>query len=313
MRQIKDYLLLSLKGMAMGAADVVPGVSGGTIAFITGIYEELLDSIKSVDKEALTLLLKFDLKGFWTKINGNFLLFLFAGIVISLLSLAKVVSHLLLTYPIQVWSFFFGLIIISAVLVLRQVKAWGAASILAGLIGIGIAYFISVASPSETPTDLWFVFITGAVAICAMILPGISGAFILLIMGKYEFIVNALSERIYLVVGVFILGCLTGILSFSRVISWVLKKHYNVAVALLAGFMIGSLNKVWPWKEVLSYRIKSSGEKVPAIDQSVLPNTYLEVTGADPLIMQAIVFALIGFLGVFFLELWGRKLQQKNA
>ncbi len=307
MRQIKDYLLLYLKGMAMGAADVVPGVSGGTIAFITGIYEELLNSIKSIDKDAIALLLKFDIKSFWSKINGNFLIALFFGIVTSLLSLAKLVAYLLVAYPIQVWSFFFGLIIISAVLVLKQVQQWSMPAVLAGLFGIGIAYFITVASPAETPTDLWFVFITGAIAICAMILPGISGAFILLIMGKYEYIVHALSERNLAVVSVFILGCLTGILSFSRLISYILKHYHNVAVALLAGFMIGSLNKVWPWKEVLTYRTNSKGEQVPALDRSILPDTYMEVSNADPLLIQALVFALIGFMGVFLMERFAAK------
>lgn len=302
MRTTKDYILLYLKGIGMGGADTVPGVSGGTVAFITGIYQELLDSISSVDTTALNLLKSGRLKDLWQHINGTFLLVLLAGVFTSILSLARLLSYLLLHYPIQLWSFFFGLVIISAVLVMKEIKKWNVLVVIACLIGIAIAYYISVAAPTETPVDSWFIFIAGAVAICAMILPGISGAFILLLFGKYEYIMNALRNLDLEVIVVFALGCITGILTFARVISWLLHRYYNVAVSLLAGFMIGSLNKIWPWKEVTQYRIDSHGIQKPFLEESVLPTTYMEVTGQDPQVLWAILFMALGILIVVAIE-----------
>lgn len=302
MRTTKDYILLYLKGIGMGGADTVPGVSGGTVAFITGIYQELLDSIKSVDLEALNLLKSGRFKDLWEHINGTFLVVLLAGIFTSILTLAKLLSLLLVEHPIQLWSFFFGLIIISAVLVMKEIKEWNIGTVLFGLLGIAIAYYISVASPAETPTAFWFIFIAGAVAICAMILPGISGAFILLLFGKYEYILNAVTSLNIGVIIVFALGCLTGLLSFARLISWLLNRYYNLAVALLAGFMIGSLNKIWPWKKVTQYRIDSHGIQKPFLEESVLPTTYMEVTGQDPQVLWAILFMAIGILMVVAIE-----------
>lgn len=286
----------------MGGADVVPGVSGGSIAFITGIYEELLQSLKSIDIEAFHLLRNAQFNNFWKKINGNFLLTVLAGVVTSILSLAKLMTYLLSSYPVEVWSFFFGLILISAPLILRSVKKWTLGTILSLLTGIGVAYAVTILSPAQTPEGLWFIFLSGGLAICAMILPGISGAFILLLLGKYEFILNALTMRNFPVIVVFILGCVTGLISFSRVLSWILKKYHNITIALLAGFMLGSLNKVWPWKEVLSYRLDSHGKQVPAFDKSVLPGTYMEITGNDPQVFKAILFTAVGVFLVILIE-----------
>ncbi len=286
----------------MGGADVVPGVSGGTVAFITGIYQELLDSIKSFNGDAFNILKKGRLKDFWQHINGTFLLVLLAGIFTSLLSLAKLITWLLASYPIQVWSFFFGLIIISAILVMKEISSWNWRVILFGIIGIAIAYYVTIASPAETPTDLWFIFIAGAFAICAMILPGISGSFILLLFGKYEYILNAIQEINLSVIVVFALGCITGLLSFVRLISWLLDRYYNAAVALLAGFMIGSLNKIWPWKEVLEYRIDRHGVQKAVLEESVSPATFMEVTGQDPQVLSAILFMALGILLVVGIE-----------
>lgn len=302
MNETKKYILLFLKGMGMGGADVVPGVSGGTIAFITGIYEELLNSISKIDVDAVRLLLKFKLKEFWVHINGTFLIVLLSGILTSVFSLATVITYLLEHHPISIWSFFFGLIIISAVLVAKEIREWNWLVILAALIGIAIAYFVTIASPSQTSNSLIFVFISGAIAICAMILPGISGAFILLLLGKYTYIFTALKEFNFPVIIVFGLGCITGLLSFSRVISWLLKNYYNTAVALLAGFMIGSLNKIWPWKIPTSYRINSEGLQVPLTEKNVAPTAYMELTGNDPLILQAVLFILIGIVLVIVIE-----------
>ena len=303
---MKKYALLFLKGMGMGGADVVPGVSGGTIAFITGIYEELLDSISRINVDAVRLLLQFKVRAFWEHINGTFLIVLLSGILFSVVSLAKLITYLLEHTPIQIWSFFFGLIIISAVLVAKEIRQWNWIVIVSGIIGTAIAFYVTIATPSQTPNALWFVFISGAIAICAMILPGISGAFILLLLGKYTYIFTALKDFNFPVIIVFGLGCITGLLSFSRVISWLLKRYYNTAVALLAGFMIGSLNKIWPWKIPTSYRINSEGLQVPVTETNVTPMEFLELTGKDPLILHAVLFATIGIILVIIIEKVGK-------
>lgn len=302
MRSTKDYILLYLKGLAMGGADTVPGVSGGTVAFITGIYEELLDSIKSINLDALQLLRQGQFKTLWQHINGSFLLVLFAGVFTSLLTLSRLITWLLVAYPIQLWSFFFGLIIISAILVTKEIRKWNVAVVIAGIIGIVIAYVITVVSPAQTPDALWFIFLAGAIAICAMILPGISGAFILLLFVKYEYILNAVKEFNLPVILVFGLGCLVGILSFARAVSWLLERYYNVAVSLLAGFMIGSLNKVWPWKVVTEYYMDSKGVQMPLVTESVWPTVYASVTGQEPHVLWAVLFAALGILMVVVIE-----------
>lgn len=312
MNYLKTYGQLFLKGMAMGGADVVPGVSGGTLAFITGIYERLLEAISSFDKDALQLALKFHWQALWKHIDGTFLLVLLSGILFSILTLAKVLHYLLDTYPIQLWSFFFGLVIIAAYVVAKEIAHWKGRVILAGLAGIAIAYTITIITPAQTPTDLWFVFLSGAIAICAMILPGISGSFILLILGKYEYILGALNERNLIVMATFAVGCIVGLLSFARLISWLLDRYYNTAIALLAGFMIGSLNKIWPWKEVVSTRTNSSGEEVPLITKNVLPKVYEQVTGQNPYIGQAILFMIIGVSVVLAIDLVAAR-QQKTV
>ncbi|HNP94788.1 MAG TPA: DUF368 domain-containing protein [Cyclobacteriaceae bacterium] len=311
MRRLKDYLFLYIKGIGMGGADVIPGVSGGTIAFITGIYEELIESIKSVDTDAFTFLRKLEFSAFWKKINGAFLFTVLAGIITSLLSLAKLMGFLLANYPIPIWSFFFGLILVSSPLILREVKKWSFSIVLSGVCGIAIAYWITIISPSQTPSNLLFIFFCGALAICAMILPGISGAFILLLLGKYEYMIQALIEFNIPVVSVFIAGCVVGILSFSRFLSWILKHYRFPTLALLAGFMLGSLNKVWPWKEVVSFRLNHAGQQVPAFDQSIWPGEYLEKTGNDPLIFQSILFVSLGVLIVVFIEKLASSLKTK--
>ncbi len=312
MRRTKDYLLLYVKGIAMGGADVIPGVSGGTVAFITGIYEELLDSIKSIDMDAARLLLSFRIRDFWKRINGGFLISVLAGIVTSLLSLSRLMTYLLEHHPISIWSFFFGLIMVSSPLILRDIRRWNAATVIAFVLGIVIAYTITILSPTQTPTNLFFIFFCGALAICAMILPGISGAFVLLLIGKYEYMINALINFDIPVIIVFVIGCFLGLTSFSHVLSWILKHFRYPTLALLAGFMIGSLNKVWPWKEVIAFRLNHEGIQVPAFDKSVLPGRYLEVTGQDPRIFYAILFAAVGIFLVVAIEKVAAYLKSKN-
>ncbi len=286
----------------MGGADVVPGVSGGTIAFISGIYEELLESIKAVNFPNLKLLLQGQFREFWKAINGNFLLILFSGILISIKSLAALLIHLKEAYPIQLWSFFWGLIMISSVVVLRQITKWRWAVIVAGVIGILLAVIVTSLTPAHTSDSYLMIILSGVLGISAMILPGISGAFILLILGKYEFILTALSEMNLAVIGLFIFGCIIGLVSFVRVISWLLSKFHNMAVALLAGFMMGSLNKLWPWKEILEYRLDSHGNQVPYVDVNVMPNEYFAATGNDPVVIQALLFMAVGFFIIVLIE-----------
>lgn len=302
MAGFKNTLMLYLKGMGMGGADVVPGVSGGTIAFITGIYEELLDSIKAVDIEALKLLFSFKIRAFWVKINGSFLLPLFLGILTSVFSLASLMHYLLNNHAISLWSFFFGLIVVSSILVLRETKKWSLLNVVSIFIGIAVAYVITEATPTTTPDGYWFIFLAGAIAICAMILPGISGAFILLILGKYAFITASLTNLDILVIAVFGLGCITGLLTFARAVSWLLKKYHDIAICILSGFMIGSLNKVWPWKIVTGFRLNSEGEQVPTITENVLPGEYLRQLNENPQVFQGVLFMALGIFIVVLIE-----------
>jgi putative membrane protein len=295
---MKKYLILVLKGMGMGAADVVPGVSGGTIAFITGIYEDLINAIKSINYPNLKLLFSGRVAAFWKAINANFLIALVVGIGISVVSLARLLQYILETYPELIWSFFFGLIVASAIYVARQIKIWNLASVLSLLAGVVIAYIITEITPAETTEAWWFIFVSGAIAICAMILPGISGSFILLLLGKYEFIIGAISEFKLAVIAVFLAGAGVGIISFSNFLSWLLRRYHNQTIALLAGFMVGSLNKVWPWKNTVSVFTDRHGELKPLLQDNVLPHVY----EGNPHLLSAIALAILGFVLIFVIE-----------
>lgn len=305
------HILLLLKGIAMGAADVVPGVSGGTIAFITGIYDELLKSIKSINIDALKLLLKGRFKQFMQHINGYFLIALLSGIAISVLSLAKLMVWLLENQPIPTWSFFFGLIIASSILVATSVKEWNWKTILSSLIGVGIAYYITIASPTTTPDGYWFIFLSGAIAICAMILPGISGSFILLLLGKYTFIMDAISQLKLDIICVFGAGAAIGIISFSHLLTWLLKRYNNITIALLTGFMVGSLNKVWPWKKCIESYVDKNGVEQPLTEQSILPSSYETIVGAEAHVTEAILFCLAGLILVGGIEYIAKRVEKR--
>lgn len=306
------YIVLALKGCAMGMADVVPGVSGGTIAFISGIYEELLDSIRSVDASALRLLLRFRLAEFWRHINGRFLLPVLLGIAVAIFSLARLMTYLLTNHPIAIWSFFFGLIVASALLVARQIGRWDWRTVLAFAVGAAAAWWITVATPAETPDDWWFVMLSGAIAICAMILPGISGAFILLLLGKYQYIMHAVGEFDIPVIAVFVIGAAAGIISFSHLLSWLLKHWHDVTVAVLMGFMVGSLNKVWPWKETVETYLDSHGVAQPLVQNNIAPGTFEQLTGQPSLLVQAILLGVVGFLVIYGIELVARMIVKKQ-
>jgi putative membrane protein len=306
MRSLLDYFVLLLKGMAMGAADVVPGVSGGTIAFISGIYEELLETINSVNLGALKTLKKEGVKAAWKSINGNFIVTLSFGIGISIASLAKLISYLLEAHPILIWSFFFGLVLASIVYVGKQVKSWNAGSIVSLIIGTGLAFWITVLPPMANSDEMWFIFASGMIAICAMILPGISGSFILLLMGSYQTVLGAVKDKDLLIIGVFMAGAVIGLLSFSRVLKWMFTKYHDLTIAVLTGFLIGSLNKLWPWKETISTRINSHDEVVPFIQENMLPVD----GGGNPHIIIALLFCVLGAAIIFGMELVSKKMKK---
>lgn len=260
-----------LKGMAMGAADVVPGVSGGTIAFITGIYARLLNAIASVNLQLLKTLRQQGIKAAWAAMDGNFLLALGAGILTAIVSLARVIHFLLEQYPTELWSFFFGLIIAASLHIARTITQWRWQEGVALILGILISAGISLVGPAETEPTTLALFLAGSIAICAMILPGISGSFILLLMGLYAPVVAAVKNADIGALAVLAAGAGLGLLLFSRVLNWLLHHFMSVTMALLTGFMLGSLVKVWPWKEVVQTRVNSQGETVPFIETPVLP------------------------------------------
>jgi len=312
-RTLGDHLLIGARGIAMGAADVIPGVSGGTIAFITGIYEELINSIKSVNRQLIVVLRKEGIAAAWKHINGNFLISLFIGIFISIFSLARLITWLLDTHPKYVWAFFFGLIVASVIHVGRKITHWNGTSIISLLIGTVVAAYITIATPATTPETWWFILLSGIIAITAMILPGISGSFILLLLGKYEFILSAVKELKIGTIAIFGIGCVIGIISFSNVISWLFKKYHNATLAVLTGFMIGSLNKLWPWKQVISSRINSAGVEVPVIEKSISPYVYSELYNEPSQLTGIIIIAAIGLLIILLFDLLaGRKKQPET-
>ncbi len=302
-RNLLQYIFITLKGMAMGAADVVPGVSGGTIAFISGIYEELITSINNVNPAILKIWKNEGFNSFWKKLNGNFLVALFLGIFISLFSLATLVSWLLENEPILLWSFFFGLVAASIFFVGKEIAKWNLATVIMLLLGAAIAFFITTLPASENASSLPYLFMSGALAVCAMILPGISGAFILVLLGSYKTILDAVHEREFKVIITVALGAIFGLLSFAKLLKWMFSHYKNLTLALLTGFILGSLNKIWPWKLILE--TKTIGAKIiPLKEQNISPFNF----EGDPQLMFALIAAIIGFSLIFILE----KLASRN-
>lgn len=301
----RELVILFFKGMAMGAADVVPGVSGGTIAFVSGIYQRLIDAIKSLEPRALSVLYRQGFSAFWKYIDGTFLSILFAGILTSVLSLAKIISYCLDQYPILVWSFFFGLVLASIVYIFSQLRGWNWREICLLIMGTIIALAISSVKPTNLPAEWWMLMLSGSIAICAMILPGISGSFILLMMGMYSVFINALKNFEWVLLGSFAAGCAIGLMIFSHLLSWLLKHYENLMLALLTGFLVGSLKTIWPWKEVIETTINRHGERVPFIQQDVSPFYYAQVTGEPHQLFPAILMMVIGIVLVLGLEKLG--------
>lgn len=286
----------------MGAADVVPGVSGGTIAFITGIYDKLLESIRRINPSLLGKLKQQGTTAVWQHINGTFLLSLLAGIFTSIILLSKAVTYALVAHPVLIWAFFFGLIIASVLHMLKQVTSWNMAGVGLGIMGAIFAYVITVASPIELDINYFTVFLAGSIAICAMILPGISGSFILLLLGMYTPILDAVKSFDGTVLSLFLLGCVAGLLSFSHLLSWLLREYRNGTLIFLIGLLIGALGKLWPWRQAVSFRINSSGEQVPLVEKLLMPTQFETVTGEPAQIGMAILMMLLGFSLVLGLE-----------
>lgn len=307
-RSIRDYLVIAVKGMAMGAADIVPGVSGGTVALITGIYAELLSSLKALNPLALKVLFQSGIVAFWKEINGNFLLSLFIGILLSLKSLAAVVSWALESHPLLVWGGFSGLIVASFFSLYKQQDTWSLKQWALLLLGAAFVVMIAVLRPVQVPAEPWMLFIGGFIAICAMILPGVSGSFILLLIGLYPVFVKAITELDVVALGAFALGCVCGLMVFSRFLSWLLEQWYTNTLAAMLGFLVGSLYVTWPWKQVLQSAIDRHGEEIPIVQINVLPHQFELHTGLSSEWPAVILCFVVGVLLVLMTE----KLSRKN-
>lgn len=305
-RKLKDYLIITLKGVAMGAADVVPGVSGGTIAFISGIYQELIDTINSFNFTAIKI---FKTKGFkeaFNYVNGSFLISLLAGIGLSVISFARLFKWLIEVHPILIWSFFFGLVLASIYFVGKQIKKWNFATVINLLFGTLIAYYITVMPVMQTNNQPWFLLLAGALAICAMILPGISGAFILLLLGMYKPALEAIHNFDIKKIALLGLGAVIGLLSFARILKWLFVNYKNQTLAVLTGFIIGSLNKIWPWKKTLTWYTNSKGVKLPLTEESISP---FQIDNNQ--LLMAVLLAIVGFSLILFLERIGSEKTKK--
>jgi putative membrane protein len=291
--------------MAMGAADAGPGVSGGTIAFISGIYEELVNTISGVNLKLFKTLKSEGIVAFWRQLNGSFLVTLLSGIIVSFFIFMKLAKYLIEHHPILIWSFFFGLIAASIFFVGRQIKQWNLLAITGFIVGTIAAYYVTTLPTMANNESPFFLFIAGAIAICAMILPGISGSFILVVLGAYTTLSQAISDLDVKRIAIFASGALVGILSFSHLLKWLFKHYYNVTLALLTGFIFGSLNKIWPWKKVISFYTNSKGEQMPLVEESVSPFAF----DGDSQLVYAILLMVLGFLTIFILEKLGSKKQ----
>jgi len=309
-RTIFQHLGITLRGIAMGAADVIPGVSGGTIAFITGIYEELIDSLSNINLKALKTLKNDGIKAFWSQVNGNFFVALFLGIAISVFSLAKLVTFLLENHPVLLWSFFFGLVLASGLLIMKTIRKWNVVNVFGIIIGTAIAGFISSIEVTASGGDSWYILLSGAIAICAMILPGISGAFILVLLGSYDIVISGIKDVDLKIIGLFAVGCVIGLLSFSRLLKYLFDHFKSFVLALLSGFLFGSLWKIWPWKNKTGDGplVVHSNGKEDWMMTNVMPENYI---GHDQL-GYAILFAILGLVVVLLMGFVGPKDLRNN-
>lgn len=308
MNALTKNILTGLKGFGMGAANVIPGVSGGTIALLTGIFTEIIDALNALmDPSSWKMLLKGQFREFWRYIHGTFLVSLLVGVLISIFSLAKLMVYVMHFYPVQTWAFFFGLIIASSVYMIYDIKGWKFVDVLFFAVGIALGVVICTLSPTTTPDDLWFIFICGAIAVCTMILPGISGSFILVILGKYDYIMQSVNQLNLPVLLVFGIGCVIGILGFSKFLHWLLKRYERATMLTLVGFVIGALVKVWPWNDMTAVaegqllRSGMTAESAQAGAQALL-SAGNAAQGIDLQIPGAIIWAIAGLALVAVLE-----------
>jgi putative membrane protein len=291
----------------MGAADAVPGVSGGTIAFITGIYQELIQTLSKLGPAVLQIAYKQNIKAAWGYANANFLCVLLLGMLSSLFLLSNVVLFLLTDYPQILWGFFFGLIAASSIVLSKSIEKWNKLSVLFFFCGTLASFILTTMSSSQVEASLLNIFLAGMLAICAMILPGISGSFILLLLGLYTQVLSAVKNFEIVTLTVFAAGCATGLLSFSRLLNWLFDKYQNLVMALLTGFLLGSLNKVWPWKETLTTRLNSHGLEVADQQQNISPFVYQQITGIESQLVIALFFAILGAILVLGLDKLNNK------
>lgn len=303
---MKHSLLLYIKGMAMGAVDVVPGFSGGTVALILGIYDRLLASLAAMP-EALMLFLRGRVRESWQACNATFLLLVILGILTSVFTLAKAITYLMDTQPVLLWSFFFGLVVVSVWLVGREVGQWRWPCLLGFAIGLALAIWITTAAPMQLQADPLTLFLAGAIAISAMILPGVSGSFMLVLMGLYPVVLGAVKNLDLAIILVFGAGCLIGMMSFARLLSWLLSRLRDLTLAFLAGIILGSLGKVWPWKHTLTWQTNSRGESFPLLQENLLPERFAQVTGQDPQLLLACSLAILAIVLVLGIEGFGRR------
>lgn len=295
-KSLCEYLLLYVKGFMMGSADVVPGVSGGTVAFVVGIYEELIDAITAVNAKFVRRLATLHWRAAFADFPWQFLLVLGLGIGTAILTMAHVLSWALEHHETLVWGFFFGLIVASIVLVLRRVRRWTFPAV-AVMIGFAVAmYFLVGLTPHEMPHTPIFLFLSGALAICAMILPGISGAFILVLLGQYHYVLEAVVTRDWVTLALVAAGCAVGLLAFARVLKWLFSRYHDLTVAALIGLMIGSLRKIWPWKVTTQVEIEPDGSVIPLVQSNFLPDTL------SPEVLMVIGLAVLGLVLVIGLE-----------
>jgi putative membrane protein len=309
---MNKYIRIVSVGFLMGAAEVVPGVSGGTIAFVSGFYERLVNGIARLTPFSLLELPKIGIAAWWKKYDLGFLFVLFGAMLVSVLILARGVSYLLAEHPVGIWSFFFGLVLSSIFVVGRRLLPLSMESGLALGVGVAVGLVVVRIIPVETEPSGWALFMGGCIAVCAWILPGLSGSFLLLVMGLYHTVIAAIKNFELLTLGYVGLGCVVGLMCFSRILTVLLARFHDVTVAVLVGFMLGSLTKIWPWKHTTSYQLKPDGGQIPVVQEPVMPGAYEQLTGGDPEIVLALAALLMGVLVIFLMDRFA-FLKESNA
>jgi putative membrane protein len=291
-----------LVGLLMGAAEVVPGVSGGTIAFVSGFYERLVNDIQRFTPGLLFSVRKAGVKRLWNILDINFLLLLFGSMLVAILIFARGVSYLLAYQPILIWSFFFGLVVASVFVVSRRLAPFNIEMVVSIFFGVMLGLVVTRIAPLEAEVTPLTLFAGGCIAVCAWILPGLSGSFILLVLGLYQSVISAIKHFEFMTLTYVALGCVVGLISFSRVLSLLLQRFHHATVSVMMGFMLGSLVKIWPWKHTTSYQIGTDGRQIPVVQEPVSPQTYLDLTGQEPMLYLALASCIAGFLLIFAMD-----------